>query len=67
MIPRGSGQRFHDNLDTYLRGVLCDYAKAFLKDWERLTRSGRFDMNCLTDMALTTYGIKAIIYACAGP
>ena len=25
----------------------CDYAKAFFKDRERLTRSGRFDMNRL--------------------
>jgi mRNA interferase YafQ len=24
-----------------------DYAKPFLKDWERLSRSGRFDMNRL--------------------
>jgi mRNA interferase YafQ len=24
-----------------------DYAKAFLKDWERLSRSGRYDMNRL--------------------
>ena len=25
----------------------CDYTKAFSKDWERLTRAGRFDMNRL--------------------
>ena len=25
----------------------ADYAKAFLKGWERLTRAGRFDMNWL--------------------
>jgi mRNA interferase YafQ len=27
----------------------ADYAKAFLKDWERLSRSGRFDMNQLKE------------------
>jgi mRNA interferase YafQ len=25
----------------------CDYAKAFSKDWERLAKSGRYDMNRL--------------------
>jgi mRNA interferase YafQ len=25
----------------------ADYAKSFLKDWERLSRSGRYDMNRL--------------------
>jgi len=25
----------------------CDYARAFSKDWERLSRSGRYDMNRL--------------------
>lgn len=30
-----------------------DYAKTFLKDWERLSRSGRFDLNRLKEaMAL---------------
>jgi mRNA interferase YafQ len=29
-----------------------DYAKTFLKDWERLTRSGRFDMNRLKEVML---------------
>lgn len=24
--------------------LACDYTRMFLKDWERLTRSGRFDM-----------------------
>jgi mRNA interferase YafQ len=27
----------------------ADYAKSFLKDWERLSRSGRFDMNRLKE------------------
>lgn len=26
-----------------------DYTKSFLKDWERLTRSGRYDMNRLKE------------------
>jgi len=29
-----------------------DYTKTFLKDWERLTRSGRFDMNRLKEAML---------------
>jgi mRNA interferase YafQ len=27
----------------------ADYTKAFLKDWERLNRSGRYDMNRLKE------------------
>jgi len=27
-----------------------DYTKTFIKDWERLTRSGRFDMNRLKEV-----------------
>ncbi len=30
----------------------CDYTKSFLKDWERLSRSGRFDMNRLKQAML---------------
>ena len=30
----------------------ADYTKAFLKDWERLSRSGRFDMNRLKGVML---------------
>lgn len=30
----------------------ADYAKSFLKDWERLTRSGRYDMNRLKEAML---------------
>ena len=30
----------------------CDYTKAFLKDWERLTRSGRYDLNRLKEAML---------------
>jgi len=30
----------------------ADYAKSFLKDWERLTRAGRYDMNRLKDAML---------------
>jgi mRNA interferase YafQ len=29
-----------------------DYAKSFLKDWERLSRSGRYDMGCLKEAML---------------
>jgi mRNA interferase YafQ len=31
----------------------ADYAKQFLKDWERLSRSGRFDMNRLKEAMLS--------------
>lgn len=30
----------------------ADYAKAFLKDWERLTRAGRYDTNRLKEAML---------------
>lgn len=30
----------------------CNYAKAFTKDWERLSRSGRYDMRRLKDAVL---------------
>jgi len=30
----------------------ADYTKAFLKDWERLSRSGRYDMNRLKEVML---------------
>ena len=30
----------------------ADYTKSFLKDWERLTRSGRYDMNRLKEAML---------------
>ena len=30
----------------------ADYTKSFLKDWERLSRSGRFDMNRLKEAML---------------
>ena len=30
----------------------ADYAKAFLKDWQRLSRSGRYDMNRLKEAML---------------
>ena len=31
---------------------VADYTRSFLKDWERLSRSGRFDMNRLKDAML---------------
>ena len=30
----------------------ADYAKSFLKDWERLSRSGRYDMNRIKEAML---------------
>jgi mRNA interferase YafQ len=30
----------------------CDYTKAFSKDWERLSRSGRFDVHRLKEAML---------------
>lgn len=30
----------------------CDYTKAFHKDWERLSRSGRYDLNRLKEAML---------------
>lgn len=30
----------------------CDFAKAFTKDWERLSRSGRYDMRRLKETML---------------
>ena len=30
----------------------ADYTKSFLKDWERLSRSGRYDMNLLKEAIL---------------
>jgi mRNA interferase YafQ len=30
----------------------ADYTKSFLKDWERLSRSGRYDMNLLKEAML---------------
>lgn len=30
----------------------ADYAKSFLKDWERLSRAGRYDMNRLKEVML---------------
>ncbi len=30
----------------------ADYARTFLKDWERLSRSGRYDMNRLKEAML---------------
>jgi mRNA interferase YafQ len=29
-----------------------DYTKAFAKDWERLSRTGRYDMHCLKEAML---------------
>jgi len=34
----------------------ADYAKSFLKDWERLSRAGRFDMTRLKEAMLLLIG-----------
>lgn len=34
----------------------CDYTKAFRKDWERLSRSGRYDLHRLKAMLLLIAG-----------
>ncbi|PWR22433.1 type II toxin-antitoxin system YafQ family toxin [Zavarzinia compransoris] len=38
----------------------ADYTKAFLKDWDRLSRSGRFDMHRLKEVMI-------LLMANAGP
>ena len=35
---------------------VSDYTKAFLKDWERLSRSGRYDMTRLKEAMLLLIG-----------
>jgi mRNA interferase YafQ len=30
----------------------CDYTRAFFRDWERLARSGRYDLNRLKEVML---------------
>ena len=37
----------------------ADYAKSFLKDWERLTRSGRYDMKRLKQVMLAPIANEA--------
>jgi mRNA interferase YafQ len=32
---------------------LCDYTKSFKKDWERLSRSGRYDLHRLKEAMLS--------------
>ena len=39
----------------------ADYTKAFLKDWERLSRSGRFDMNRLDGAMLQLIANEAAL------
>src|SRR3569833_2696218 len=34
----------------------CDYTKTFLKDWERLSRSGRYDLKRLKEAMLLLIG-----------
>ncbi|MCD6732872.1 MAG: type II toxin-antitoxin system YafQ family toxin [Burkholderiaceae bacterium] len=37
----------------------CDYTKTFLKDWERLSRSGRYDLKRLKEAMLLLIGNDA--------
>lgn len=37
----------------------CDYTKSFQKDYERLSRSGRYDMNRLKEVVLLLIGNDA--------
>ena len=37
----------------------CDYTRAFSKDWERLSRSGRYDMHRLKEAMLLLVGADA--------
>ena len=34
----------------------CDYSKIFFKDWERLSRSGRYDLKLLQEAMLLLIG-----------
>lgn len=49
-----------------------DYTKSFLKDWERLSRSGRYDMNRLKEAMLlliandAPLGAERLDYALSG-
>lgn len=50
-----------------------DYTKSFLKDWERLSRSGRYDMNRLKEAMLlliandAPLGAERLDYALSRP
>ncbi len=37
----------------------CDYTKSFLKDWERLFRAGRYDLNRLKEAMLLLFANDA--------
>ena len=39
----------------------ADYVKSFLKDWERLSRSGRYDMNRLKEGMLLLIANMALL------
>jgi mRNA interferase YafQ len=39
--------------------LACDYTKAFLKDWEHLSRSGRYDLKRLKEAMLLLIGNDA--------
>jgi mRNA interferase YafQ len=39
----------------------CDYTRTFLKDWGRLSRSGRYDLNRLKEAMLLLIGNDALL------
>jgi mRNA interferase YafQ len=39
---------------------IADYASSFRKDWERLSRSGRYDLNRLRELMLLLIGGEAL-------
>ena len=39
----------------------ADYAKSFLKDWERLSRSGRYNMNQLKEAMLLLIAANILV------
>ncbi len=49
---------------------VSDYAKTFLKDWERLSRFGRFDLNRLKEvmmlLASNGGGFKVVVNVTTG-
>ena len=42
----------------------CDYTKTFFKDWERLSHSGRYDLNRLKEAMLLLIGMFYLSIGC---
>jgi mRNA interferase YafQ len=45
----------------------CDYTKTFLKDWDRLSHSGRYDLKRLKEAMLLLIGNEASLGPALGP